>query len=68
MKKTTIEVDEDILNQVAEILHTRGLKATVHRAFTEVLALHARQRALAQLQKLEGLDLDQPGVRRQAWR
>lgn len=68
MKKTTLEFDEELYDRTREALGTRGLKATVHRAFEEVLALQARRRAIQQLQDMDGLDLDQPEVMAEAWR
>ncbi len=50
------------------MLRTRGLKATVQRAFEEVLAFEARRRAIQQLQMMEGLDLDREEVMAEAWR
>ncbi len=68
MRKTTLELDEALFEQTRQVLGTRGLKATVQRAFEEVLALDARQRAIRQLQEMEGLDLDRPEVMAEAWR
>lgn len=68
MHKTTIEFDEELFERVRSALGTRGLKATVQRAFEEVLALEARRRAIQQLQTMEGLDLDQPEILIAAWR
>lgn len=68
MRKTTLEVDETLVERASEILGTRGLKATVQRALEEVLAGHARRNAIQQLQEMDGLDLDQPDVMAEAWR
>ena len=68
MRKTTLEIDEALLQQARSVLHTRGLKATVHRAFEEVLAADARRRAVRQLQQMDGLELNQPDVMASAWR
>lgn len=68
MRKTTLELDDELFEQVRGILGTRGLKATVRRAFEEVLALDARRRSIRQLQEMDGLDLDRPDVMDQAWR
>jgi hypothetical protein len=68
MRKTTLELDEELYERAREALGTRGLKATVQRAFEEVLALHARRRAIQQLEEMEGLDLDRPDVMAEAWR
>ena len=68
MRKTTLEVDEELFERTREVLGTRGLKATVQRAFEEVLALNARRRAIQQLQRMDGLDLDRAEVMADAWR
>jgi Arc/MetJ family transcription regulator len=68
MKKTTLEFDEALFEQAKEALGTRGLKATVHRAFEEVLAARARRQANRQLETMDGLDLDRPEVMAGAWR
>ena len=68
MKKTTLQIDEELVSRAREILQTKGLQATVQRALEEVLALDARRRAIEQLRHLDGLDLDQPEIRAEAWR
>ena len=68
MRKTTLELDEELFERTKDVLGTRGLKATVQRAFEEVLALDARRRAIKQLQEMDGLDLDHPEVLADAWR
>lgn len=68
MRKTTLEVDEELFERARSILGTRGLKATVRRAFEEVLAMDARRRAIRQLQEMDGLDLDRPEVMADVWR
>lgn len=68
MRKTTIEIDEELFASAREALQTRGLKETVQRAFEEVVAREARLRAVRQLEQMDGLDLDKPEVMAQAWR
>ena len=68
MRKATLEFDEELFARAQRVLGTRGLKATVTRAFEEVLALDARRRAIEQLQQMDGLDLDDPEVTDRAWR
>ena len=58
----------ELFERAREILGTRGLTATVQRAFEEVLALQARREAIRQLQEMDGLDLDRPEVMAQVWR
>lgn len=67
MRKTTLEFDEGLFECARDVLGTRGLKATVQRAFEEVLALDARRRAVRQLEEMDGLDLDRPDVMAAAW-
>ncbi|HEX4213298.1 MAG TPA: type II toxin-antitoxin system VapB family antitoxin [Candidatus Dormibacteraeota bacterium] len=68
MKKTTLEVDEVLVEEASRVLGTRGLKATVDRALREVVAAEARRQVVEQLSTMEGLELDSPAVRAQAWR
>lgn len=68
MRKTTIEVDDELFNRVRAALGTHGLKATVQRAFEEVLAQESRRLAIQQLREMSGLDLDGPEVMSGAWR
>jgi Arc/MetJ family transcription regulator len=67
-RKTTLEIDEALFERAQAVLGTRGLKATVHRAFEEVLVYDARQQAIRQLREMDGLDLDLGDVRDVAWR
>jgi Arc/MetJ family transcription regulator len=68
MSKTTLELDEQLFERAREVLGTRGLKATVQRAFEEVLAHDGRRRTIRQLQELDGLELDRPEFMAEAWR
>jgi Arc/MetJ family transcription regulator len=68
VRKTSIEVDDDLVARAAAVLGTHGLKATVQRALEEIVALDARMRLAERLQHMAGLDLDKPEVMDQAWR
>lgn len=68
MRKTTLEIDEKLYEQAREVLGTRGLKATVHRAFEEVIRHELRMQLLEQLRTMDGIDLDNPEVMARAWR
>lgn len=55
-RKTTIEIDDDLLLDAQVVLGTKGLKATVDQALMQVVRA-GRRRALAdQLENGEGLD------------
>jgi len=68
VRKTTLEVDEELVARAGAILGTRGLKATVQRALEEVIAREARRRLAERLQAMEGVDLDNPEAIAGAWR
>ena len=68
MRKTTLVIDEDLVQQAQAALGTRGLKATVDRALQEAIAVAARRRAIEQLRTMTGLELDNPEVMAGAWR
>lgn len=65
-RKTTIEIDEDLLAKAQQILGTRGLKDTVDRALIQVIRAERRRQLADQLEGREGLDFD--GETRQAAR
>jgi Arc/MetJ family transcription regulator len=67
MKKTTLEVDEQLVEEASRVLGTKGLKATLDSALREAIAAEARRQVVDQLLTMEGLELDNPAVRRQAW-
>jgi len=62
-----IDVDDDKLEAVRALLGTRTLKATVDGAFSEVLALELRRRALLAERGVEIDGLADPIARRDAW-
>jgi Arc/MetJ family transcription regulator len=68
VRKTSIEVDDELVARAAAVLGTNGLKATVQRALEEIVALDARMRLAERLQRMAGLDLDRPEVMDRAWR
>ena len=62
-RRTTIEMDEHLLEAAQAVLGTRGLKETVDRALTEVVRA-SRRRALAdRLRSGAGLDLDDETIK-----
>jgi Arc/MetJ family transcription regulator len=68
VRKTTIEIDDDLVARAGSLLGTRGLKATVQRALEEIVARDARLRFAERLREMRGLDLDKPEIMDRAWR
>lgn len=68
-RKTTIEIDEDLLANAQDTLGTRGLKDTVDKALNQVIRAGRRQELAKQLESGQGLDFDE-ATRRAArqWR
>lgn len=58
-RKTTIDVDDDLLAQAQEVLGTTGLKATVDTALSEVVRASRRRELSRQLETGAGLDFDE---------
>lgn len=67
-RKTSIEIDEDLLENTRELLGTETIKETVHRALLEVVRNRARTEEIEAMTSLEGLDLGEPEVMERAWR
>jgi Arc/MetJ family transcription regulator len=67
-RKTSVEIDEDLLEAVKKILETTTVKDTVEEAFREVTRIEARRREVEALTRMKDLDLADPDVMAAAWR
>lgn len=67
-RKTSLEIDEELLEDVRRVLGTSTLKETVEQAFLEVLREQARREEVEALSTMRGMDLDRPEVMAPAWR
>lgn len=67
-RKTSVEIDEDLLDEVRTALGTSTLKETVNEAFREVLRERARREEVEALSRMRGMDLDDEEVMAEAWR
>lgn len=67
-RKTTVWIDPRKLERARRVLGTRGIRDTVEGALDEVLAIQARRRLVERLRKMDGLDLDDPAIMKEAWR
>jgi Arc/MetJ family transcription regulator len=68
VRKTSIEIDEQLLEEVRVVLGTETLRQTVQEAFLEVLRNRARREETDALATMRGMDLDDPEVMARAWR
>lgn len=67
-RKTSIEIDSELFEEVRRILGTATLRETVEGAFLRVVRERARREEVEALSTMRGLDLDKPGIMAGAWR
>lgn len=67
-RKTTVEIDEALFEQVRGALGTTTLRETVDEAFRSVLRDRARREEVEALGAMRGMDLDDAGIMAGAWR
>ena len=65
VRRTTLDIDEDMLSRARKILGTRGVKDTVDEALREIVRIEAGKRLIARLKENE--DLGNPEIMRHAW-
>lgn len=65
VRRTTLDIDEDMLAKAREILGTQGIKDTVDEALREVVRVEAGRRLIARLKDNE--DLSNPEIMERAW-
>jgi Arc/MetJ family transcription regulator len=65
MRRTTLDIDEDMLSKAREILGTKGVKDTVDEALREVVRREAGRRLIAWWKENE--DLHNPEIMGRAW-
>ena len=67
-RKTSVEIDEDLLESAKRILETTTVRDTVEEAFREVARVEARRQEVLTLTRMKDLDLADPKVMAGAWR
>lgn len=67
-RKTSVEIDNELLETAKRILETTTVKDTVEAAFREVARVEARRHEVETLTQMRGLDLADPEVMAGAWR
>jgi Arc/MetJ family transcription regulator len=65
MRRTTLDIDEDMLTKAQEILGTKGIKDTVDGALREVLRQEAWRKLRAWV--IDNDELRDPQVTAEAW-
>lgn len=68
VRKTSVEINEDLLTAVQRVLSTATLKETIEKAFREVLKAEARREEVEALATMRGMDLPDEKVMSGAWR
>ncbi len=68
MRKTTVEIDDQLIARVRVLLGTSSIKETIHRALLEVERGEARRQEIKALVEMDGLDLRDEEVMGSAWR
>jgi len=67
-KKTSVVIDEELLEAVQEVLATRTIRETIERAFREILREQARREEIEALTAMHGMELNDDEVMARAWR
>ena len=68
VRKTSLEIDEDLLAAVQRVLSTATLGDTVEKAFREILRAEARRGEVEALSAMQGMDLSDGKIMSEAWR
>jgi len=68
VRKTSVEINEELLHEVQRVLSTATIKETIEEAFREVLRVEARRAEIEALATMRGMDLADPEVMSGAWR
>ena len=68
MRKTSVIIDDRLLEQVRSLLGTASIRDTIDRALREILRIEARRQEIAALSEMDGLDLANEEVMAKAWR
>jgi Arc/MetJ family transcription regulator len=68
VRKTSVAIDEDLLEDARELLGTSTVRETIHAALLEVLQNRARLEEVEALSSMDGLDLADTEVMSGAWR
>ena len=68
MSKTSVDIDSDLLERARSLLGTSSIKETIHCALREIVRAEARRQEVAALVAMDGLDLADMEIMKNAWR
>jgi len=68
VRKTSVEIDDGLIEQVRILLGTSSIKETIDSALREVLRREARRQEIEALATMDGLELSNEKVMAGAWR
>jgi Arc/MetJ family transcription regulator len=68
VRKTSVEINDELLTAVQRVLSTATIKETIEEAFREVLRTEARREEVEALSTMRGMDLADQEVMSGAWR
>ena len=68
MRKTSVQIDDELVARVRILLGTSSIKETIHQALLEVERREARRQEIKALVEMDGLDLGEGEVMAGAWR
>ena len=68
LRKTSVAIDEELLDAARDTLDTKTVKDTIERAFRAVIAARARREEVEALSTMRGMDLGDERVMGGAWR
>lgn len=68
MGKTSVDIDERLIEQAKVLLGTVSIKETIDSALREVVRMNARRQEIRALTEMDWLDLADVKVMAKAWR
>ena len=68
MRKTSVDIDERLIEQAKGLLGTASIKETINGALREVVRRDAQRQEIRALTEMDGLDLSDAEVMAKAWR
>ena len=68
MRKTSVDIDERLIEQAKSLLGAASIKETIDSALREVVRRDARRQEIRALAEMDGLDLSDGEVMAKAWR